>query len=343
MVTDTVTFTYDENGNQVTKTTDTEIWQYGFDENNMLIIVSAEMQNVFITNIYIPDGRQVRKTVNGIELNYFYDGADVLTEQDALAEIIVRYTNNLDIDDVISAKRGDTTEWYHKDAIGSVASLTFSNEDIAVEYRYDPFGIIIKQSNMNDPNEVTFTGRRYDRESGLYYYRSRYYCQVIGRFTRNDDYLGNIFQPASLNPYIYCNNNPLQSTDPLGTSCCNAWGAVETCWPFFFWDDYLYSINDGSDIYTTGWWVYSSTYKRDYYLAIYSYHYQEVKYKPCIDPPGGDAEIVSWDGPLFGSAAKWRLYDLYEKSYGIWNHKGVGVAALYSPQDAFQCPAGVPF
>jgi len=52
----------------------------------------------------------------------------------------------------------------------------------------------------------------YSAETGLYYYRARYYDPLIGRFIREDPAGWN----ASLNYYAYVNNNPVNFTDPTG-------------------------------------------------------------------------------------------------------------------------------
>jgi RHS repeat-associated protein len=57
-----------------------------------------------------------------------------------------------------------------------------------------------------------FTGRHYDSEVGLYYYRARYYSPYLGRFLQTDP----IRYSAGLNLYTYCRNNPLNFVDPLG-------------------------------------------------------------------------------------------------------------------------------
>ena len=58
-----------------------------------------------------------------------------------------------------------------------------------------------------------FTGREYDSETGLYFYRARYYDPAIGRFI-SEDPIG--FSGGDLNLYAYVRNNPVKYKDPLG-------------------------------------------------------------------------------------------------------------------------------
>ncbi len=51
---------------------------------------------------------------------------------------------------------------------------------------------------------------------GLYYLRARYYDPSVGRFTSEDTYRGDATDPASLNLYTYCGNDPVNYTDPTG-------------------------------------------------------------------------------------------------------------------------------
>src|SRR5207245_8530451 len=59
-----------------------------------------------------------------------------------------------------------------------------------------------------------FTGRDWDAETGLYYYRSRYYDPTLGRFISEDT----IGTDAGPNVYAYVDNNPILLTDPNGTA-----------------------------------------------------------------------------------------------------------------------------
>jgi RHS repeat-associated protein len=87
--------------------------------------------------------------------------------------------------------------------LGSVAALSNNSGGIEERYSYDVFGEPNRVSNLNNP--YMFTGRRYDSETDLYYYRARYYKPEIGRFLQTDP----IGYLAGLNMYTYCGNNPL--------------------------------------------------------------------------------------------------------------------------------------
>ena len=111
------------------------------------------------------------------------------------------------------------------------------------QYDYDSFGNI-KSTPFWIKQPYTYTGREYDYETGLYYYRARYYDAQAGRFVTKDPILhpalGNVKncsinnsnvpsfenlmeQPEHLNPYTYAVNNPILYVDPLGLACGSGW------------------------------------------------------------------------------------------------------------------------
>jgi RHS repeat-associated protein len=121
------------------------------------------------------------------------------------------------------------TYWYHYDGLGSVVALSDSTGAIVEKYTYTPFGkTTIHSPGLNGiwgdgdddstltasdyDNPYMFTGRRYDDETGLYYYRARMYNPEIGRFLQPDP----IGYADGMNMYAYVGNNPLNWIDPFG-------------------------------------------------------------------------------------------------------------------------------
>jgi RHS repeat-associated protein len=76
---------------------------------------------------------------------------------------------------------------------------------------YDVNQNVVSNSNVN--NTITFTGRVYDSESNLYYYRNRMYSPELARFISKDP-KGYV---DGMNLYAYVKNNPLKYLDPMGT------------------------------------------------------------------------------------------------------------------------------
>jgi RHS repeat-associated protein len=68
-------------------------------------------------------------------------------------------------------------------------------------------------------NPFQYTARESDTETGLYYYRARYYDQTVGRFISEDP---RGFDGGA-NFYIYAANSPLKYVDPFGTCIIEMW------------------------------------------------------------------------------------------------------------------------
>lgn len=77
---------------------------------------------------------------------------------------------------------------------------------------YDSFGNM-KQHGNKVKQPYTYTGREWDRETGLYYYNARYYDPEMGRFI-SEDPIG--FNGGDVNLYAYVGNNPVNFVDPWG-------------------------------------------------------------------------------------------------------------------------------
>jgi len=76
------------------------------------------------------------------------------------------------------------TYYYHYDGLGSVIALSDESGNVIEKYKYSVYGktTILSPSDEQRAtsdvgNPYMFTGRRYDTETGLYYYRAR--CQHL--------------------------------------------------------------------------------------------------------------------------------------------------------------------
>ena len=85
------------------------------------------------------------------------------------------------------------------------------NADTVQTYEYSVYGQVAAE-DPNHPNPYMFTGRRFDVEIGLYYYRARYYDPFTGRFLQTDP----VGYGDGMNMYAYCKNNSLNWVDPSG-------------------------------------------------------------------------------------------------------------------------------
>ena len=201
-------------------------------------------------NTYNDLNRLVQTTVGGVSTNYaydinglrsakndttyLYDGNDLVVEMED-GTLVGRYMYGLALN---SAVINGEDIFYLRNAHGDVAMLTDMEGAIIKTYDYDAFGNEINP-DPNDANPLRYAGEYYDKETGTYYLRARYYDPVIGRFTQEDPHwnqsnmlygddplkLNNYTYAPSLaaiiqsgNLYVYAMSNPTRYADPDGES-----------------------------------------------------------------------------------------------------------------------------
>jgi RHS repeat-associated protein len=119
-----------------------------------------------------------------------------------------------------------STQYWHKDHLGSPMVITEGAGAVTERLAYEPFG---KRRNANGTTDANgaltatstrrgFTGHEHDDEVGLINMNGRIYDQAIGRFLSADPTLQAPNYMQSYNRYAYMWNSPLNGTDPSGYS-----------------------------------------------------------------------------------------------------------------------------
>jgi RHS repeat-associated protein len=203
--------TYDNNGNTQTMANASGTTTYSWDFENRLTSAALPGSGGTVTFKYDPFGRRIFKSSSTATSIYAYDGDNLIEETNAAGTAVARYSQGLNIDEPLAMLRSGTTSYYQADGLGSLTSLSNASGALANTYTYDSFGNIIASTGTLT-NSFRYTGREFDTETSLYYYRARYYDASAGRFTSEDP----LRFDAGINFYRYVKNNAANLTDPLG-------------------------------------------------------------------------------------------------------------------------------
>ena len=225
------TFNYDNNGNLIQKAekSTSATTEYIFDAENQLIRIDLPDGRV-VSYKYDGLGRRIEKNVDGTITRFIYNYDDILYEYDDTNQIIARYTHGAGIDEPLIMDRDINQDGsfesserfsYQFDGLGNIIDMTDENGIIQQSYGYGAYGEIncfdSAGNNINVApaliNPYTFTGKQYDAESNLYYFRARYYDPSLGRFISQDP-IGFAGQDVNLYRYVY--NDPINLIDDNG-------------------------------------------------------------------------------------------------------------------------------
>jgi RHS repeat-associated protein len=220
---DALSLAYDGNGNLSQKGNQ----HFTYDYRNRL--VSVENGTKTTSFKYDVLGRRIEKTsTSGPAIRYYYDGYQVIEERDSSDQPQKQYVYGNGIDELLRMDKfsGGTAKSYyvHTNAIGSVTAITDNEGNLVERVSYDDYGKPTFTYYLTDPqnpairdssiigNNCLFQGREYDPETGLYFYRARYFDPQIARFLQTDP----IGYRDSMNLYQAFKQNPTNFVDPIG-------------------------------------------------------------------------------------------------------------------------------
>ncbi len=184
----------------------------------------GKVENCWIVSFkYDPFGRRIYKSSLSGTSVFAYDGDNLVEETNSSGAAVARYSQTQNIDEPLAMLRSGATSYYHADGLGSISSLSNAAGSIANTYTYDSFGKLTA-STGSLVNPFQYTARESDAETGLYYYRARYYDSSLGHFLSEDP----IRYSGGIDFYVYAKNNPITLSDPFGWKP-NSCGGTTNC------------------------------------------------------------------------------------------------------------------
>lgn len=206
-ITGGLTFTpqYDDNGNMLNDDKHT----YTYDFNNKLVSVDQTVG----TYKYDALGRRIAKN----NTLFYYVGDQMVEEVTDGATTSFVYEKG--IDKVLLSQYNLQNNFYHTNHLGSTLAISDGNGSLIESVEYDVIGLPIFYSadgtNLSSStihNKILFSGREFDEESQLYFFRNRSLNSFLGRFMQKDPLL----YVDGLNDMRYVKNRPTMWVDNYG-------------------------------------------------------------------------------------------------------------------------------
>jgi RHS repeat-associated protein len=231
----TNTYSYTANGELTSKVNGAQTTSYQYDVLGNL--VGATLPSGTNLN-YIVDGQQRRigKRVNGtLTQGFLYDGKlRIVAELDGSNAIVSRFVYGTKVNVPEYMLRGGVTYRLVTDHLGSVRLVVnTANGTIAQRIDYDEFGIVTSDTNPGF-QPFGFAGGLYDNDLKLVRFGARDYDSESGRWTAKDP-IG--FEGGDTNLHAYVGNEPLDTNDSNGL--IPVWDVVDVGFATWSWSDFL--------------------------------------------------------------------------------------------------------
>ncbi len=250
---------YDKKGNVLTYSNQTYTWDHA---NRLTRIVDTGTSGTpgtatprTINYLYDHASQRVRKvsgTTTTLYPNKYFE---------VEGEIVIMYVwaNDQIVSAVTKNNTSNSTEYIHKDHLGSTKVITDVSGNILSLFNYTPFGeeLILKNNSSVDRH---FIGERFDEETQMSYLNARYLQNKRGQFLSQDPVFIDLgvdkrttqalHDPQLMNSYSYARNNPMVNKDPGGEWVHIAIGAGAGILGQYSYDVYNNVQNEGFSVKT---------------------------------------------------------------------------------------------
>ena len=112
--------------------------------------------------------------------------------------------------------------FYIRDTMQNILSIIDASGACIVQYNYSAYGECISVTGamagtVGEVNSFRYKGYYFDRETGFFYCKSRYYLPEWKRWLNSDNYtMLEMADVNKLNLFSYCANNPITNVDENG-------------------------------------------------------------------------------------------------------------------------------
>ncbi|MCL2876149.1 MAG: RHS domain-containing protein, partial [Betaproteobacteria bacterium] len=244
----TVSYEYDQNGNQIKKTEGAKVTTFLYDSDNRLIEVK-DQNNTIAKYGYDPFNRRLWKEqyrdragnllTQATRTYYLYSDEGLIAE--ATQAIMLNagsvtasqepaittqygpkpdspFTTGILFVKTKNSNGQNTIAYYHHNHLDTPIQATDKNGKVVWAAQIEAFGavtIITPSPTAERPtitSNLRLPGQYEDQETGLHYNWNRYYDSQTGRYVTGDP----IGIEGGANFYVYVGGNPVGYTDPLG-------------------------------------------------------------------------------------------------------------------------------
>ncbi|MCA1614544.1 MAG: DUF4214 domain-containing protein [Acidobacteria bacterium] len=206
-------FTNDENGNRLTETGPDGVTAYEWDSRNRLRKITTPSGGAVSFLYDFSENVIQQKVANGgaetTETYLLDDLTNVVHQTSGNGEQLALLTGREIDEHIAAAPAGGSARFRLTDAINSTAAVSDSEGAVVGRSFYEPFG---QTTSTGVSFPFGFTGRQ-QVQTGVYYYRARFYDPRAGRFISEDP---EGFGAGDDNLYRYVFNQPGDLTDPEG-------------------------------------------------------------------------------------------------------------------------------
>ena len=218
---------YDADGNLISDGR----YLYAWDGENRLVSLSERVAPTnraprTVSFRYDPSGRLVSRTISGGETARLFWLDYVVVLEEAVSDGSTNRTVNVwgvdasetlggaaGVGGLLSVSNGSGTFYPTFDGSGNVSEYLDRSGDIAAHYEYSPFGeTLVCDGDRADEFAHRFSTKAVVPGTPLYYYGSRFYSPVTGRWLNRDP----MEEAGGLNLYLACENAFIGKYDEFG-------------------------------------------------------------------------------------------------------------------------------